>query len=280
MEGLCSIKLELDQDNPSKLLSLIQELSRTAKSIDNPIHLSRALSLQAAYFSQQGNIKKALKEQQQLKKVYKVQQHSEDMVKIYGKDYALECFSQSIFWFSLAGDTENASRQAEFVIRNHLPYQDPQDIDNIMVLILPAVLMFKSTGRAIEADYVMKKHVINAFHQLEERTSHWVEMFNPICYLLEIVKMEDEHDMDTEVLKELEEWVLNNKNSYYSSTNVRLGHRIMGEICYRLGSLKKMEDPMRGILFAKAKLFLNPIVRDTNAEPYLARSAFHLLRVL
>ena len=126
----------------------------------------------------------------------------------------------------------------------------------------------------------MKKHVINAYHSLEEPASYWVEMFNPICYLLEVAKMEDEEQFDFGLLDELEKWVMNNKNSYYSSTHHRLGHTIMGEICYRLGRLKKIEDPMRGILFAKSKLFLNPIARDAHAEPFLAHSAFLLLKVL
>jgi hypothetical protein len=118
-----------------------------------------------------------------------------EMVKLYGKDYALECLSQSILWYSLAGDLDNASRQSYFFIRQHLPHQDPKDIDSMIALIRPAVLTLKATGRAKEADYIMKKHVINAFHQLR-CTSYWVEMCNPTCYAIEILKMEDDQQSD------------------------------------------------------------------------------------
>lgn len=279
LAGLCTLQLEMDPENAETLSSLIQEFLVVARSKDNPIHLLRALSLEAAFFAQQGDIERALKGQQELGKVYKIQQHSEEMVKLYGKDYALECLSQSIFWYSLAGDLDNASRQSDFVIRQHLPHQDPKDIDSIMALILPAVLTLKATGRAKEADYIMKKHVINAFHQLQ-CTSYWVEMFNPICYLLEIVKMEDDQQFDEKLLDALEDWVLQITNNYYTATHLRLGHTIMGEICYRLGRLKQKGDPLKTLLFAKSKLFLTPIARDKHAEPFLAHSAFQLLRAL
>lgn len=280
MEGLCTVQLELDPEDSTTLLTFIQEFLVTARSKDNPIHLLRALSLEAAVFAQQGEIERALQGQQELLRIYKVQQHSERMVQLYGKDYALECLSQSILWYSLAGDLENASKQSDFVICEHLPHQDPKDIDSIMALILPAVLTLKATGRAKEADYIMKKHVVNAFHQLEHCTSYWVEMFNPICYLLEIVKMEDDQEFDEKLLDALEDWVLQITNNYYTASHLRLGHTIMGEICYRLGRRKLQGDPLKTLLFAKAKMFLTPIARDKHAEPFLAHSAFKLLRAL
>jgi hypothetical protein len=252
----------MDPEEAETLSSLIQEFLVVAPSKDNPIHLLRALSLEAAFFAQQGDIERALKGQQELEKVYKIQHQSEEMVKLYGKDYALECLSQSILWYTLAGDLDNASRQSDFVNRQHLPHQDPKDIDSIMALILPAVLTLK----AKEAAYIMKKHVINAFHQLQ-CASYWVEMFNRICYLLEIVKMEDDQQFDEKLLDALEDWVLQITNNYYTATHLRLGHTIMGEICYRLGRLKQKGGPRKTLLFAKSKLFLTPIGQARCAFP-------------
>eukprot|EP00980_Cylindrotheca_fusiformis_P021436 scaffold8301_cov184-Cylindrotheca_fusiformis.AAC.4 len=280
LEGLCTVQLELDPGNIETLSVLMEDFVTAARSKDNPIHLLRALSLEAAFFAQQGEIQRALHGQQELSKVYKIEQHSEKMVRLYGKDYALECLSQGILWYSLAGDLENASLQSDVILRQHLPYLDPKDIDSIMALILPAILTLKTTGRALEADYIMKKHVINAYHQLEHCTSYWVEMFNPICYLLEIVKMEDSEQFDEKLVDALEDWVLQIANNYYTDTNLRLGHTIMGEICYRLGRRKMQGDPLKILLFAKSKLFLRPIARDTQSEPFLAHSAFQLLRAL
>jgi hypothetical protein len=164
----------MDPEETETLSSLIQEFfivarskdNPVARSKDNPIHLLRAWSLEATFFAQQGDIERALKWQQELEKGYKINQHSEEMVKLYGKDYALECLSQSILWYSLARDLDNASRQSCFFIRQHPPHQDQKDIDSMMALIRPAFLTLKATGRAKEADCIMKKHVINAFHQL------------------------------------------------------------------------------------------------------------------
>jgi hypothetical protein len=281
---LCSVKAELDpfddDDNSRGQEYLIQEFVKVAQVEGNAIHLSRALSMEAAYFAQQGNLERALQDQQVLQMVYKIEKHSARLIQLYEKDYAAECFSQSILWYFLMGDEDKASRQADLVIKRHLPFQDPQDINSIMALILPAILILKFTGRAAEADYVIKKYVINAHYDLAPCATYWVEMFNPICYLLEIVKMEDEGKFDVDLLNEIQAWALDERNSYYSPEHLRLGHTIMGEMCWRLGSLKQFDDPMRQPLFKKARWFLTPIARDTHSEPFLAHSALAFLKAM
>lgn len=281
LSGLCTLQFEIDpNDSKTDTLPLIKEFRSVSETASDSIHLLRALSLEAAYFAQHGDVDAAIEATRPLQEVYNIEEHSEQMVRKYGKDYALECLSQSILWFSLAGDHESASQQADVVLSRYLPYQDPRDIDSIMALILPAVLSMKGNGRALEAEYIMKKHVVNAYHVIEEGTSYWVEMFNPICYLLEITKMEEVQQFDDQFVEELEDWVLEIENNHYTAQNIRLGHFIMGEICYRLGQRKETGDPLRGLLFAKSKLFLTPIARDKDAEPFLAHSAFQLLRAI
>jgi hypothetical protein len=281
LAGLCSVKLELDSYDDDKLReqeTLIQKFVEVAQDEGNAVHLSRALSMEAAFFAQQGNLERALQDQQVLQMVYKIEKHSARIIQLYEKDYAMECFSQSILWYFLMGEQDKAARQADLVINRHLPCQDPQDIDSIMSLILPAVLILKSVGRAVEADYIIKKYVINAHHDLAPCATYWVEMFNPICYLLEIVKMEDEEKFDIQMLDEIQSWVLDEVNSYYSPEHLRLGHTIMGEMCWRLGHLKQVDDPMRQTLLQKARWFLIPIARDTQSEPFLAHSALAFLK--
>jgi hypothetical protein len=146
--------------------------------------------------------------------------------------------------------------------------------------MLPAVLVLKFMGRAAEADYIMKRHIINAHHDFTPLATYWVETFNPICYLLEIVMMEDEDKYNFHVLQQVQTWVLDDKSSYYSPDHVRLGHTLMGEICWRLGNLKSPEDPIRDELYRRGRCFLTPIARDTLTEPFLAHSALAFLKAM
>jgi hypothetical protein len=283
LASLCSVKLEQDPYDDESLReqeSLIQDFVKAAQDEGNAVHLSRALSMEAAFFAQHGNLERALQDQQVLQMVYDVEKHSSRIIQFYEKDYAAECFSQSILWYFLAGQEDKASRQADLVISRHLPLQRLEDVDSIMALILPAVLILKSVGRAAEADYIIKKYVINAHHDLAPCATYWVEMFNPICYLLEIVKMEDEEKFDLQLLEEIQGWVLDEANSYYSPHHLRLGHTLMGEMCWRLGRLMQEDDPMRRPLFQKARWFLTPIARDTHSEPFLAHSALAFLKAM
>jgi hypothetical protein len=283
MSGLCDIKLQLEAYDDKTLREqeeLIQKFVKAAQDEGNTVHLSRALSLEAAFFAHQGNFERALQDQQALQMVYKIEQHSARIVEQYHKDYAAECFSQSIIWYYLMGEHDKASRQADFVIQRHLPFQDPKDVDNIMILMLPVILVLKFMGRASEADYIMKKHVINAFHELAPCAVYWVETFNPMTYLLEIVKMEEAEKFDDQILDEVGSWVLDEANSYYSPEHLRLGHTLMGEICWRLGNLKDEGEPMRLMYLEKSKCFLTPIARDTLSEPFLAHSALALLKTM
>ena len=79
--------------------------------------LHKTISFLASFFAQQGDFERALQDQQVLQMVYRIEQHSSRIVEQYHRDYAAECFSQSIQWYYLIGQHEKASRQAD--VSNH-----------------------------------------------------------------------------------------------------------------------------------------------------------------
>ena len=283
LSSLCCAKLEIgdfDDDSLCEQGPLIRSFVETAASQNHPVHLSRALSMEAAYFAQHGELDKALRNLRLLEQVYKIEKHSWRMIELYGKDYAAECFSQGILWYFLSGKEEEASKQADLVIQKHLPYQDQHDVDSIMALVLPAVLILKFVGRAAEALYIIQRCVINAHFELAPYATYWVEMFNPLVYLLEIVKQEEEDKFDVSILDEIQGWVMHEVNGYFPPHHLRLAHCILGEICFRLAKLKLADDPMRQPLRHKARSFLTPIARDSLSEPFLSYSALQFLKAL
>jgi hypothetical protein len=283
LAGLCDANLGEDPNNDHLALeqeSLIKQFVAVAMEEGNPVHLARALAMEACYFAQRGEFDNALEVQLRLVAVYRAEDHSRRLVKRYHKDYALETVSQSIFWYFLVGKQEEATKQAVFVIQNHLPLQDPRDVDSIMALILPAILILKFVGRGRDALYILGRYVVNAHHDYAPCETYWVELFNPLVYLLEIIKMEECDVYKIDLMDAIQSWVLNEANSYYSPEHLRLGHTVMGEICFRLGHLKQVDDPLRAPLMQRARFLLTPIARDIHSEPFLAHSALAFLRAI
>lgn len=265
LASLCTILDETDPGN-EQLSSLIREFVDTTRRDGSPLHISRALAMEAGFYANRGNYERALEAQKLLQTVYNAKEHSRRLVKVYEKDHAMECSSQSILWSFLGGYQDESVCQAEFVIRHHLPLHHPHDVNAIMALLLPTVLVFKFVGRASDALYIFGKHVINPHHEFAPSETYWVELFNPLMYLLQVTSMEEEDTYDGPLVDSLESWVLNEANSYYSPHHLRMGHTFMGEICCRLGQLKQADDPERDSLMQKARFFLTPIARDVESE--------------
>ncbi|KAG7361535.1 adenylate/guanylate cyclase [Nitzschia inconspicua] len=285
--GLLRIDFERNESNDSSDENvpgdeaLLEEFLQTAREESHPIHIAMALSMKAQFYSQRGYFEQALEESTALCKVYNAGSHSRLLSTEYGKDHAMDVLSQSAMWFFLSGQEQEAVDQSLFVVKQLLPHLNPTDVDTIMTLLLPAILVLKFVGRGEDAHFIFCRYVVNAHHDNARSQTPWVEIFNPLIYLLEIVKMEELDTYDDCMLDAIQDWVLNDNNSYYSPDHLRLGHTLMGEICYRLGQLKPAtDDSMREMLLQKARSFLTPIARDVQSEAFLAHSALAFLRAM
>lgn len=281
--GLLDVDFDRDESSDQNIPeeeSLMEEFIQVAREESNPVHIARALSMKASFHAQRGYFEKALEVFDVLRNVYDAPSHSRLLRKEYGKDYAMDALSQSVMWFFLSGRVSEAVNQSFFVVKQLLPLHNPKDVDTIMTLLLPTILVFKFVGRGEDAYFVFCRYVVNAHHDIAPSRTYWVEIFNPLLYLLEIVKMEERDVYDISLLEAIQGWVLNENNSYYSPDHLRLGHSFMGEICFRLGQLKPVGDPMSGLLLQKARSFLTPIARDVHSEPFLVHSALAFLRAM
>ena len=260
--------------------SLLQEFVNVAREDGNPVHHGRALAMRAHYHAECGDFEQALDDFGALQGIYKARDHSLRQIKFYGKDHVMDIFSQSTLWLFLVGKEEQAVEQGLFVLRHHLPLQVPSDIERIFSLLLPTILILKFNGRGEDAHYIFCKYIVNAYHDHVLSQKPCVELFNPLLYLLEIVKMEENEKYNVKLLEAIQRWVFDENNTYYSPNHLRLAHTLMGEILYRLGQLRPLDDPKRPVLFEKAKSFLTPIARDVQSEPFLAHTALAFLRAM
>ncbi|CAB9510670.1 cyclase type 10 [Seminavis robusta] len=280
---LCALKLEreaTDMQTRKEQEGLVRIFVEEAREDGHPVHISRALAMAAMYFAKQGYYERALAIHEQLQNVYDVLEHSGAMIQLYGYDYAVECFSESVQWYYLVGRHESAERQAEIVIHDHVPLQDQTDIDNMLRIILPVIQVLKLLDRAKDSDLIFKKFIINSFHDHSQESDFWVPLFNPLAYLLEVIKMEEEDNFDHEVLKEMESWVLDDENSVFHVELERKAHTWMGELCWRLSNLREDDDPVRLDLCDKARELLEPIAWSQHQETFLKQLASALLDAL
>lgn len=281
---LCALKLERDAadlQTRKEQEGLVRIFVEEAREDGHPVHISRALAMAAMYFAKQGYYERALAIHEQLQNVYDVLEHSGSMIQLYGYDYAVECFSESVQWYYLVGRHESAERQAEIVIHDHVPLQDQTDIDNMLRIILPVIQVLKLLDRAKDSDLIFKKFIINSFHDHSQQDSDfWVPLFNPLAYLLEVIKMEEEDRFDHEVLQEMESWVLEDENSVFHVELERKAHTWMGELCWRLANLREDDDPVRLDLVDKARELLEPVAWSQHPETFLKQLASALLDAL
>jgi len=87
---------------------LVQRFVDEAQLHGDPIHLCRALAMQADTLNRFGEVDKALDIQLRLTKLYNFDDHSAGICRAYGSDRAAQTFSSSALWLEQSGHTAKA----------------------------------------------------------------------------------------------------------------------------------------------------------------------------
>jgi hypothetical protein len=264
ISSLCVLKLEEESPGAEATIdleTLIEKFVVEAEAEGKAIHIGRSLAMKASYHAKLGEFKEALATARLLEVTYDVETNTSDMVAEYGRDFAIECFAASSQWLYLLGMFDEAEKRAELVMETYLCLMDPVDVDYMMHVVLPIIQVFSLLERAKDADWILKKYIINPYHDYQVPSEFWAPLFNPLAYLLEIIIMDEANEREDTVLEDLEEWVLDEKNSKYDHELERKAHTILGELCWRLLKFKEPDDPTRGVLVQKARDLLSPVAR-------------------
>ena len=172
-------------------------------------------------------------------------------------------------------------QKAEKIISRYIPLLEPEDTDQMMYVVLPIIQVFSLLDRAEDADMLLKKYIINPYHDYASPSSEfWAPLFNPLAYLLEIIIMDDEEQHDPQVLDEMENWVLNEDNYHFDKELERKAHTIMGELCWRLALVKEDEEEAQSVLLQKARELLEPVAFYPHNEIFQKQTAQALLEAL
>ena len=283
LSSLCVLKLERDTVGSEETMPMDEVLVDYIDKAENEgsaIHIGRSLSMKASCLAKNCDFKGALEVTSELDERYDIANYSDDMIAEYGRNYALECLALSAQWLYLIGMFEEAEQRADFVFDNYLSLLDLADIDGTMFVVLPIIQLYSLLERAQDAYWILKKYVINPYHDYQDASDFWVPIFNPLAYLLEVIIMDESNEHDNAVLQDVEEWVLDETNYVFDSEIERKAHTVVGELCWRLLRFKADDDPTRNILSQRTIDLLEPIAHGEHHDFFQKSAALALLDAL
>jgi hypothetical protein len=285
ISSLCVLKLDqAAPDSKARLQQekLVERFVKEAIQDGSPVHIGRALSMEASYHARVGDHDRAFASLKRLGSLYDVEAYSFDMLTEYGRDFAIECYAESTQWYYLQERHDEADEQCVAVMDRFLPLLENVESDVAMYPILPLVQVLKLIGRADDANYLLKEYVINPYHENDCSSDFWSPLFNPLAYLLELIIMEENDEADDpQVLEEMAAWVLDPANDDYCPDIQYKAHCCMGELCWRLIGYADPDDPVKlELLKEKAVDWLTPVAHYPHRETFLKHTAQALLDAL
>ena len=283
LSSLCVLKLERDTIGSDEKIPLDEVLSvyvEKAEEEGSAIHIGRALAIKASYFAKLCDFKAALQVTSELDERYDITSYSEDMVSEYGRNYALECLALSAQWLYMIGMFDEAEQRADFVFDKYFAVLDLTDIDSTIYVVLPIIQLYSILERAQDAYWILKKYVINPYHDCHDTSDFWVPICNLLVHLLEVIIMDEWNEHDEGILHDIEEWVLDEANYEFDSDVERKAHTMMGELCWRLLRFKEEHDPTRAILSQRTIDLLEPIAHGEHHDFFQKSAALALLDAL
>lgn len=280
ISSLCVLQMgqhALDSKTRAKQEKLLENFVVEAVNSKNTVHIGRAMCMQAVFYSRHGELDRACAAIEKVRSEYNIEKWSKDMTQEYGRDYVIEARAESVQWYYLLEQHDRAEEEADCVVERYLPLVDPLDVDACMNVILPIVQVFRLTNRADDADWLLKRFVINPSHDHSSNSQFWVPLFNPLAYVIELIMMEESDVFDDAAIHEMETWALAQSGSDYPEALEKKAHTLIGEICWRLANYHDDEDEVRIKLEDKAKALLTPVARYPHGEFFLRKTAQALM---
>uniref|UniRef100_A0A7S4N5B2 Uncharacterized protein n=1 Tax=Odontella aurita TaxID=265563 RepID=A0A7S4N5B2_9STRA len=224
--------------------NLVRSFVRESELHGDPVHLTRALAMQAEVHAQAGRWEEALESFNELEQIYDAK-YSGAICKAYGSDRSAQAYSLSCLWLMHVGDEKGATARCDFVINAILPKMDPKNVHNSVCLLFPVIRILKDRGQARRISDVFQSQVIENFdeHFGEGAVTPCLLIFKPLRLLLELYSCEESFFARSD-LNELAVWLLEGQNGTCSelldSAMMNFGwspHSITADLCLCLSKL-------------------------------------------
>lgn len=227
--------------------AMLRRYVQETKIHGDPINIIHAMTLQAEMYARFGNYAMALEfHQNEIEKLYDVDDHSLDLCDEYGSDLGALSFACSTLWNLQLGNTEAALGTCWFLIEEIMPKIEKRNVHASFLIMYPIVWVMKENGFALEAREYFDEYVCAAYAEYYGggRPTFFLPLYDPILMLLDLAGNEDP---DPEMLEEYFDWGIDVDNlgfgTLINSKTGELGRTadsIAAEVCYLLA--QKSED--------------------------------------
>jgi len=247
---------QIEQDEAcSYERELIAQFVSETENHGDPVHVARAIAMQAEVLGRLGMFEGALEVFEKLREFYVPILYSRKLCQAYGSDRAAQCFGLAAIWLMALGQQEKALQSCQFVISQLIPQMDERNVHNTCLILYPILWVYKEYGYAARARQIFDCCVVQKFHNhyAEGATTACLPIYEPILILLDLAAGE----VENETFQEYLHWAHDEENLRFGSgMNNAMGYcgrcpdSISAEICLLLAKgLEPGEDQLHLIQF-------------------------------
>jgi hypothetical protein len=215
---------QIEQDEAcSYEQDLLAQFVEETKKHGNPLHIARALAMQAETLGRLAMFEGGLQVFEQMCKVYIPERHSSELCRQYGSDQAAQTFGLAALWQMALGETAKALEICQRIVSELMPKMDERNVHNSCLIVYPILWALKDCGYPGEARDHFDHFVVTPFqtHFGQGATTSCLPLYDPILVLLDLAS----GDVDDESFQAYLEWATDGNNLKFDSVmNNVMGH--------------------------------------------------------
>ena len=241
---------QIEQDEERRYeQNLVRRFVAETKLHGDPVHYTRALSMQAEMYGNLKNFTLAFEAFEELKRNYDAEKLSVDICAAYGSDRSAQCFGLSALWYMQLGDRVAAARTCRYIFESLMPKMDMKNVHNSAIMIYPTIWVMKDLGKCAEVLEIFVKFVVEPFDKYlgEGAFTFALPVYDPVMMLLDLCENKDSDECEN--LEDFVSWALEEENLRFGTViNNALGgygrdcNSIASEICLLLALRKEFDD--------------------------------------
>lgn len=222
--------------------NLVRRFVSETRLHGDPVHYTRALSMQAEMYGRLQDFPSAFAAFEQLKENYDAEKLTAEICKHYGSDRSAQCYSLSTLWNLQQNDLYVAKETCDYIFHHLMPKMDLKNVHNSAIMLYPTVWVMKGLGLYMEMLEIFVNYVVEPFdeHLGEGAFTFCLPVYDPIMMLLDLC---DTEEGECENFEDFVAWALEEENLRFGTViNCSLGgfgrdcNSIAAEICLLLAS--------------------------------------------
>lgn len=143
--------------------NLVSNFVEETRLHGDPVHYSRALAMQAEFYTRQGQFEDALYCHEKLKRVYDVKKHSALVIEAYASDRSAQNYGNGANSLYRLGRVQESLELSYLVLDRIMPQMDLKNVHNSMIMIYPILWILQSEKMPKRALLALEQYVFEPF---------------------------------------------------------------------------------------------------------------------